>query len=187
MDTAAPPTARHLLRRDPTQVLWRRIFAYAIDGLVGALLAAVIVVGFADLETVDGTSCPDDLPSGRVCLDTPDDDEAVLLADGGPIAVAAAATILLGLLNNVVLQGLTGATVGKFITAVRTVRADGRAPGLGRALVRTLLLVIDGISLILPLGLWVAMFSRGHRRLGDMVANTYVVHSQDAGTPVVLP
>lgn len=187
MDTAAPPTARHLLRRDPTQVLWRRIFAYAIDGLVAVLLATVIVVGFADLDTVDGTSCPDDLPSGRVCLDTPDDDEAVLVADGGAIAAAAAATILWGLLNNVVLQGLSGATVGKFITAVRTVRVDGRAPGLLRALVRTLLLVIDGISLILPLGLWIAMFSRGHRRVGDMVANTYVVHAQDKGTPVVLP
>jgi uncharacterized RDD family membrane protein YckC len=58
---------------------------------------------------------------------------------------------------------------------------------MGRAFVRTLLLIIDTISCILPIGLWVAIFSRGHRRLGDMAANTYVVKARYAGQPVVLP
>ena len=90
------------------------------------------------------------------------------------------------LLNSVLLQGATGATVGKFITGARVVRPDGRPPGAWKALGRTLMLVIDTISLILPLGLWVAMFSRGHQRLGDMTAGTYVVKARYAGRPVVL-
>ena len=69
----------------------------------------------------------------------------------------------------------------------RVVRPDGGRPGIGKARGRTLLLIIDTISLILPLGLWVAMFSRGHRRIGDMAAGTYVVKSRYAGRPVVLP
>lgn len=181
--TTVPP-GRHARPVDPTRVLWRRIAAYVIDGFAGSLILAVAVVGFADLDTLDAADCPDDLPGGRVCLDAPTDDDTVTLADTGALVAAAALTVGWVVVNDVLLQGATGATVGKFITGVRTVRPDGRRPGLGRALVRTLMLVIDGISLILPLGLWVALFSEGHRRLGDMVAGTYVVMSRYAGTPV---
>jgi uncharacterized RDD family membrane protein YckC len=177
---------RHARRVDPTQVLWRRIGAYVVDALVGTLLAAVVVVGFADLDTIDATDCPDDLPGGRLCLDAATDD-TVTLVDAGPVVAALALTSGWVLLNAVLLQGATGATVGKFITGARTVRPDGGRPGIGRALVRTLLLLVDGISLILPLGLWIALFSRGHRRLGDMAAGTYVVNARDAGAPVELP
>jgi uncharacterized RDD family membrane protein YckC len=184
--TAAPP-GRHARRADPTQALWRRIAAYVIDGLAGSLILAVAVVGFADLDTLDTADCPDDLPGGRVCLDAPTDDDTVTLADTGALAAAAALTVGWVALNDVLLQGATGATVGKFITGVRTVRPDGRPPGVGRALVRTLMLVVDSLSLILPLGLWIALFSQGHRRLGDMVAGTYVVKARYAGSPVELP
>jgi uncharacterized RDD family membrane protein YckC len=188
--TAAPAPhgrhGRHARPVDPTQALWRRIGAYLVDGLVGALLAAGVVVGFADVDTIDAADCPDDLPGGRVCLDAATDD-TVTLVDAGPVVAALALTLGWVVLNDVLLQGATGATVGKFITGARTVRPDGRPPGIGRALVRTLLLIVDGISLILPLGLWVALFSRGHQRLGDMVAGTYVVKARYAGTPVELP
>ena len=119
-----------------------------------------------------------------MCLDAPTDDDTVTLADTGALVAAAALTVGWVVLNDVLLQGATGATVGKFITGVRTVRPDGRRPGVGRALVRTLMLVVDGI---MPLGLWVALFSQGHRRLGDMVADTYVVKHRYAGAPVELP
>lgn len=188
--TAAPAPhgrhGRHARRVDPTQALWRRIGAYLVDSLVGALLAAVVVVGFADVDMIDAADCPDDLPGGRVCLDAATDD-TVTLVDAGPVVAALALTLGWVVLNDVLLQGATGATVGKFITGARTVRPDGRPPGIGRALVRTLLLIVDGISLILPVGLWVALFSRGHQRLGDMVAGTYVVKARHAGTPVELP
>ncbi len=186
-NTAAPPPGRHARRADPTRVLWRRIVAYVLDGLAGTLLALVVILGFADLETIDSADCPDGLDGGRVCFDAPTDDDTVTLADTGALVAAAALGFGWVLLNDVLIQGPTGATIGKFITGVRTVRPDGRPPGLGRALVRTLMFVVDGINLILPIGLWVAMFSQGHRRLGDMVAGTYVVNARYSGAPVELP
>lgn len=184
---AAAPPGRHARPVDPTRALWRRIVAYALDGLAGGLIALVVIVGFADLDTLDTADCPDQLPGGRVCLDAPTDDDTVTVADTGALVAAAALTFGWVVLNDVLLQGLTGATIGKFITGVRTVRPDGGPPGVGRALVRTLMLVVDVINLILPLGLWVAMFSQGHRRLGDMVAGTYVVKARYAGAPVEVP
>jgi uncharacterized RDD family membrane protein YckC len=183
---ATAPPARHARAADPTQVLWRRIAAYVVDGLTGGLIALVVIVAFADLETLDTADCPDDLPGGRVCLDAATDD-TVTLADTGALVAAAGLAVGWVLINDVLIQGATGATTGKFITGVRTVRPDGGRPGAGRALVRTLMLVVDGISLILPLGLWVALFSKGHRRLGDMAADTYVVKARYAGAPVEVP
>jgi uncharacterized RDD family membrane protein YckC len=183
------PYAGHLAAADPTKALWRRIFAYLIDGLVGSLVVLALLAA-ADLDTVDAAGCPsDDLPGGRTCIDLPGDDtdDTVVLADRGPLVAAVAVGFGWVLLNDVVLQGLTGATVGKFVTGARVVRPAGQRPGLWRAFVRTLLLPIDLINLILPLGLWVAMFSRGHRRIGDMVGGTYVVKARYAGEPLAIP
>jgi len=35
--------------------------------------------------------------------------------------------------------------------------------------------VIDGISLLVPIALWSAWFTPGHRRVGDLLAGTFVV------------
>src|SRR3546814_1986520 len=71
----------------------------------------------------------------------------------------------------VVLQGLTGWTIGKLITGLRVVGEDGRAPGLGKALLRWVLWVLDGFPYVLPLvGGIVALTTVGHRRVGDMAA-----------------
>jgi len=148
----------------------------------------VVFFAFADVDTIDARDCPDDLPSGRACVDASSgdsDDIDIVLFDAGAGFAALGTGLLYVLLNSVVLQGTTGATGGKFLTGARVVKDDGNyPPGMGRALVRTILLVVDLIELILPLGLWVAMFSRGHRRIGDMVANTYVVKAPYAGRPL---
>jgi uncharacterized RDD family membrane protein YckC len=60
-----------------------------------------------------------------------------------------------------------------------------RRTGLDRTFLRTLVLAVDLICIVLPVGLWVAMFSPHHRRLGDMVGETYVVRKLDVGRPVV--
>jgi uncharacterized RDD family membrane protein YckC len=177
---------------DPTKALWRRIFAYVIDAALGTLIALAVAGALGDVDTADARRCPDQLPDDRLCVDLTsgtgdDDDEQILLIDTSAVLIAAGAWLVWVVANNVLLQGTTGATVGKFVTGARVVRPDGGRPGIGKALVRTLLLIIDTISLILPLGLWVAMFSRGHRRIGDMAAGTYVVKARYAGRPVVLP
>lgn len=192
MDTYADPRGSFASGAvDPTKALWRRIFAYIIDGFVASVIVLALAAALGDIDTIDARSCPDDLPDGRVCVDGSsvgaNEDDEVYLIDTSAVVIAAGAALAWSLVNNVLLQGTTGATVGKFITAARVVKPDGSPCGLGRAFVRTLLLIVDTISCILPIGLWVAIFSRGHRRLGDMAADTYVVKARYAGQPVVLP
>jgi uncharacterized RDD family membrane protein YckC len=75
----------------------------------------------------------------------------------------------------VVLEGLFGRTLGKLVTGIKVVsEADGRAPGIGRALLRTVLRLIDGLFGYL-LGLIIVVNSSRRRRLGDMAADTLVV------------
>jgi uncharacterized RDD family membrane protein YckC len=186
------PPAYDLPRIDPTKALWRRIFAYVIDGLVGSLIVLALAAALGDVDTFDARRCPDPVPDDRTCLDltsdsVDDEDQQILLIDTSALVIAAGAGLAWSLANNVLLQGVTGATLGKYVTAARVVKPDGSPPGIGRAFLRTILLIIDSLSLILPLGLWVAIFSRGHRRLGDMAAGTYVVKSRYAGRPVLLP
>src|SRR3546814_9866866 len=86
----------------------------------------------------------------------------------------------------VVLQGLTGWTIGKLITGLRVVGEDGRAPGLGKALLRWVLWVLDGFPYVLPLvGGIVALTTVGHRRVGAMAAKTFVVDRGAMGSPIV--
>ena len=76
-----------------------------------------------------------------------------------------------------VLEGIYGRTVGKFLTGIRVIDAKtGRAPGVLSALVRTLLRIIDGIGGYV-LGWIVVVLNDRRRRLGDMAADTLVVRA----------
>ncbi|MEA2352254.1 MAG: hypothetical protein QOJ14_668 [Thermoleophilaceae bacterium] len=94
--------------------------------------------------------------------------------------------LLAGLVIYVIAPGLTGRSPGKAATGIRVVRADGQPPGIGRALIRALLWIVDDFPyLILPLtGFIVALNSTGNRRVGDMAAGTWVVRADAAGQPV---
>jgi RDD family len=175
---------------DPTAVMGRRVGAWIVDTVIVAAPAAALIT--SDLEyleegDLDGQSgvdfCEDYMDqTDGVCVDVGD---RVYFSDGLP-----AAPWLVGLgvslLFLVLLQGLKGWTPGKLLFGVRTVGEDGQAPGLGRALVRWLLLIIDGLCLGL-VGFIVALTNRGHRRVGDMAAKTYVVGKEYAERPVVIP
>jgi RDD family len=175
---------------DPTAVMGRRVGAWIVDTVIVAAPAAALLT--SDLEyleegDLDGQSgvdfCEDYMDqTDGVCVDVGD---RVYFSDGLP-----AAPWLVGLgvslLFLVLLQGLKGWTPGKLLFGVRTVGEDGQAPGLGRALVRWLLLIIDGLCLGL-VGFIVALTNRSHRRVGDMAAKTYVVSKEYAGRPIVVP
>ncbi|MGE3621354.1 MAG: RDD family protein, partial [Acidimicrobiia bacterium] len=89
---------------------------------------------------------------------------------------------------HVVLQGLTGATLGKLVTGIRTVREEGTPPGIGKAALRWVLLLVDGFPYFVPLvGFVCALTSSGHRRVGDMAAKTFVVSKAAVGRPVGVP
>lgn len=89
-------------------------------------------------------------------------------------------------LNLLVLQGLTGASVGKFATGIRVVREDGSTVGFGWNLLRWLLLFVDSFCFAL-VGLITAFSSKGHRRVGDMAASTFVVGKASVGSPIQVP
>jgi len=76
----------------------------------------------------------------------------------------------------VVLEGLTGATLGKWLMGLRVVRVDGGAPGLIKGLVRNLLRVVDGLPTLNILGIILIVTSPERARCGDLVAGTRVIH-----------
>ncbi len=175
---------------DPTKVFGRRVGAAVIDGLIVAVPGLAILS--SQYEYID-------LPSEDAAVDYCDafteqiDGICINLGDqvyfnDEPADATALIGIGLSLLLFVVMQGLLGWTIGKRLTGIRTVAADGGRPGLGRALVRWLLLVVDGQPCGIPLvGFISGLTTVGHRRVGDMVAKTYVVRASAAGAPIVVP
>jgi hypothetical protein len=102
---------------------------------------------------------------------------------GGGAAVAYGLSVLAGVANLVVLQGITGASLGKLIMGLRVVDSQGAPCGMGRAFVRWILLIVDTICGVL--GLIVAGLTHPHRRIGDMIGGTYVVGQENEGRPLV--
>jgi len=79
------------------------------------------------------------------------------------------------------LEGLTGFTIGKLLSGIRVVDSNGCKPSFMQGVVRTAFRVLEVNPLILggvPAGIVAAMSSKG-QRLGDMLAGTYVVYKED--------
>ena len=87
----------------------------------------------------------------------------------------------------VVMQGLLGSTLGKLMVGLRVVRPDGSIANVGWAALRWLFFFVDGPLTFFICGLVTFLVSKGHRRVGDMIASTYVVSAAQVGHPVVLP
>jgi uncharacterized RDD family membrane protein YckC len=74
-------------------------------------------------------------------------------------------------------EALTGKTIGKRAVGLRVVDASGEPLGLGQALVRNVLRIVDAILfyLVAAISVWT---SSERQRIGDRVANTVVVHDR---------
>lgn len=82
----------------------------------------------------------------------------------------------------VVMEGIWGATLGKLAIKIRVVGPDNGPPGLGRAFVRTFLRAFEVNPFLfgaIPAGV-VACLTDGKQRVGDLLANTYVLDAADA-------
>ncbi|MBL8516958.1 MAG: RDD family protein [Betaproteobacteria bacterium] len=89
--------------------------------------------------------------------------------------------LLLAVSYFVVTEWLWGRTLGKVLTGTIVVNESGGRPNLGQVLVRTVLRLFEVNPLLaggVPAGIAAAVSSR-KQRIGDMIANTYVVRSRD--------
>lgn len=174
-------------RRDPTAVIGRRVVAYIIDLVVPTALFFILFAATAtsvDKQNTifEGRNICDLLrnsSNASVCFEG---NNTAFTLKGGEAALVILVPLLVGLANWVFVQSATGASVGKMITGLRVVDANGEPAGIGRNLLRWVFLLIDGICGVL--GLVVAAVTTPHRRVGDFVAGTYVVQRDSTGSPV---
>jgi uncharacterized RDD family membrane protein YckC len=169
----------------PTQVVGRRVAAFIIDGLVFAALEFAIFFALAgdkveafqngDLHTGDTT---------YVNLTIGDTHYGLYGANAGVYFLI---VFLLWLGYFVVWPGLKGVTLGKLALGIKVVKDDGsgRPPGVLRAFVRYLLIIVDDFPYIIPMltGFICALNSKENKRVGDMVASTVVIKKDAALSP----
>jgi uncharacterized RDD family membrane protein YckC len=169
--------------RDPTRVIWRRCFAYATGALLTGFVLFSTVYASGDVSRVR-TGCPRPIPAGHDCLEYR---STGYLMRSSVFIWFAVAVIISVVILVVVPQAVVGCSLGKALFGIRVVRADGNPPGFLRSLIRVAAWPIDGLALLLPLGLWLAIVTPGHRRVGDYLAGTYVVERSAVGEPVHVP
>ncbi|PVZ06317.1 RDD family protein [Actinomycetospora cinnamomea] len=137
-----------------THVTGRRVVATLVDGLLFGL-------AYVALAVVAGTIVPTGPWSWR--------------ADMPVAANVAYGVAVVG--YYVLMEGLLGQTVGKLVCDIRVIDgSNGALPGLGKAAVRTVLRLVDGLFNYL-VAFVAVLTSRNRRRLGDMAAGTLVVRT----------
>ncbi len=195
---------------DPTAVVGRRFGAYVIDMLLIPLVLAVVplVVFFATADLTEYTGGPpcevlveENLSSSsNFCLEEVQTSNTQADADHSTVVFKKSSLwVSLGLFGGLHLiytvgilwfvQASTGATAGKALFGIRTVDEAGGPPGVGKQFIRGILWLVDGLTICgVPLiAILTILMSKGHRRLGDMAAKTYVVGTADTGSPILVP
>jgi uncharacterized RDD family membrane protein YckC len=176
---------------DATSVLGRRYGAFLIDAAISLIVFGAVFFATASTHTrAEMLSVPGCHRSANDSAQVECDDRAVVTVDDTVYEAEAGPYILVcfafTLVYFALMEGLTGATLGKLMTGVRVVTPDGAKCGLGRALLRWLVFAVDGPLTLFICGIVTSSVSAGHRRLGDMAASTYVVGKADAGRPVAV-
>lgn len=193
---------------DPTAVMGRRILAYVVDGIIALVLLGVILVPMANslAQKQDfGSAAQAEIACERA-NNTARDGESFSVASGGSFCANVNETAYFfdsdavsdlqgryylvafgfGIANFILLQGLVGGSLGKLVTGIRVVRADGRVANIGWQALRWVILLVEGAFCFL-IGLITASTTKGHRRVGDMAAGTFVVRRSQVGQPLVVP
>ncbi|WP_223631568.1 RDD family protein, partial [Pseudomonas atacamensis] len=73
-----------------------------------------------------------------------------------------------------------GRTIGKRILGIRVIQENGHSITLLSSFIRNLLRIIDSLPTAYLLGMIMVFFHSKHKRLGDLVAGTIVVHERKA-------
>lgn len=172
---------------ESTKVLGRRVLAFFIDGLILGAVNLGVFFAMAEKDSdvgrkvLSGEYSPTDTSYGNITIG---DHEWSIV--GGKFFLYLLIILIVFALYDWVLQGLKGWTPGKLAVGIRTVKADGTAPGVGKAIARWFLWIADGFPYFIYglVGWIVAMSNDERQRIGDKVAGTYVVKAEAMGTPV---
>jgi uncharacterized RDD family membrane protein YckC len=176
-------------RDDVTAVLGRRYGAFLIDAAISLIVFGVLFFATATTHTrAEMLRDPDCHLSANDSSQVQCNNRAVVTvndtvyeANGGVYLLLC---VVFTLLYFALMEGLTGATAGKHMTGLRVVTPEGNRIGLPRALVRWIVFAVDGPLTLFICGIVTSSVSAGHRRLGDMAANSYVIAKADAGRAV---
>lgn len=179
---------------DPTNVVGRRIAAWFIDGVVFVIIYNVLGAVFGSADNVTNRNFAGDTAAAqRFCDNWNATKDGFCFHNGGEVTAVTSWSggiwIFLALVVIfIVYQGLLGASLGKLAMSLRIVKSDGSRAGVGSSAIRTVLWIVDAITCGLPIVGGILIFStKGHRRVGDMAADTYIVHVSQVGQPVILP
>jgi uncharacterized RDD family membrane protein YckC len=175
-------------RRDPTAVMGRRYGAFFIDVFIVWIVFSVLYFALATqrtpAETLRLPGCSRETQSDQI---TCDDRVVLQVGDNvyeGDFGLTAAISVALIFLYFGLLEGMVGATLGKFATGIRVVKEDGSIQGVPKSLVRWVVFAVDGPLSLFLCGIITSATSSGHRRLGDTSARTYVVAKDAVGHPI---
>ncbi len=186
---------------EPRRAIALRMVAWVIDLVLYIAFALATFFPLAESTDTTGfsgglTSQPDfgssfddsfctQLRAGRALSECIELGDTAWYTTGGRTLAHSALALGWFLGVHVVLQGLTGGSLGKLASGIRVVQGDGSRPGMGRALVRSLFWVVDGIPCCMPLVGLITMLATGRKqRVGDIVAKTFVVRADQRGRPV---
>lgn len=180
-----PPT-------DPTAVIGRRILAYIIDAAILIVLVVVLFASLASSEELGSAleaelTCDliNDTDTGFLCIAF---DNTVMLLEDSDFGLLLGIGVLYLFVVHLLLPAMTGFNPGKALVGLRIVKQDTfELAGFVPNLLRWVLWLVDGIpgGVLFPLvGLITGVSSSGHRRVGDMAANTLVIDKKWVGQPL---
>ena len=160
----------------------KRIGAAIVDVLIYSIIGVVLFFSLTESGDNGGLD-PCGFVDEPLCVNA---GNTTYVGSSGDAALIYGLPLLYAFAVLGVLQGVTGSTPGKALFGLRTVRRDtGQICGVGKSVVRWLLWIVDGIPYCAPLvGLVTSLATTGHKRVGDMAANTAVVHRGDVGVPL---
>ncbi|MBI2887770.1 MAG: RDD family protein [Chloroflexi bacterium] len=157
---------------------WTRLGALVVDwvivGVVGGLLGAILavpLVGALAAIAIPGMDASGDLSDEAAA--------AVAITAALGILVIVGVLGLANLLYFVLFTGIRGQTPGKMLVGIKVVDQEGRAPGIGRAIMREIIGKFVSALAIYIGYLW-ALWDPQSQTWHDKIAGTYVV---PVGTP----
>lgn len=169
--------------QDPTAVMGKRVVAFLIDLVIGAVLIGAVFLSSAESKSGfpdDYCDVVNEFEDVSSCMQIGDTVYVLTGDDNAPLFLVSLAYGF-GIFG--LMQGLTGASIGKHIMGLRVVKADGTICGVGRATGRWAMFIVDAFFCFL-VGLITVLVTRPHRRVGDFAAGTFVVGKDWTGTPI---